>query len=190
MELDEAYDRIEELQFSLAGQELIDALRAESDALASGETGRAAFLNVRGEFLTMAGRHDEARSAYEEALIDGGPTVLHPLCGLLGVALAQGDESAAETLLTQLKLASRSDELDLDSYENTGEILEMSERYREALRWFNIPLRDADPEDPDPELIGVLNGHYRVRRILELPMDRFDEASVLVRETYQRRLRD
>lgn len=190
MDLDEAYDRINELQFSIHGQELIDALAEEAAALTPGATGRAAFLNVRAEFLTMDGQYNAAWSSYEDAITDGGPTVLHPLSGLLEVAVRRGDNDAAEGILVRLKEASRAGQLNHDTHEHIGEVLESAERYREALRWYNIPLRDEDPDDPDPRLIGVLNGHFRVRRALELPMDRFDEASVVVRAAYERRLRD
>jgi hypothetical protein len=60
-------------------------------------------------------------------------------------------------------------------HEYVGEALEMCGRLKDALRWFNTGLRlAAEDETPD---VGLLNGHYRVRRALGLPLDRYDLVS-------------
>jgi tetratricopeptide (TPR) repeat protein len=185
VDLDEAYDVIEDLQFSLSGDDLIEALSEHAEALARGEEGRAAFLNVRGEFLAMADRFDEARTAYREALDDGGPTVPHPQVGLLSVALATGDEQAQTEIHDALLRLSRADALDEASYEAIGETLELADHPRQALRWYNLALRGLDPDDIEALPIGVLNGRGRVRSKLGLPPDRYDEAAPLVRDNFR-----
>jgi hypothetical protein len=187
MDLEDAYDRIDELQSTLTGDALHQALADEAAALTPGEEGRAAFLNVLGEFLLMDGEVDGARTAYQQALDDSGPTILHPLAGLLDVAFTSADEDAKEAILAELTRLVRADELTIMTCEYVGEILEKVDELRLALRWFNIPLRDIEPDDVGDDLIGILNGHYRVRRLLDLPMDRFDEASDVVRARYRTR---
>jgi len=185
VDLDEAYDVIEDLEFSLSGDDLIEELAEHADALDPGEAGRAAFLNVRGDFLAMADRFDEARTAYREALDDGGPTILHPYIGLLSIALKTRDEPAHEAIHDALLRLSREDALNDPSYEAAGETLELAGHPRQALRWYNLALRDLDPDDIDALPIGALNGRERVRRTLGLPRDRFDEAAPLVRENFR-----
>jgi tetratricopeptide (TPR) repeat protein len=185
VDLDEAYDVIEDLQFSLSGEELIQALRDEADELAVGSEGRAAFLNVHGEFLAMDGRWDEARASYREALDDGGPTILHPLVGLLSIACRTGDDEAREQHQAALMELARQRVLTDPTYEATGETLELAGHPRAALRWYNLALGDLDPEDVDLLPIVALNGRGRVRRALGLPHDRFDEVAPLVRSSYR-----
>lgn len=185
MHLDDAYDRVEELQFNLKGEDLHEALAQEAAALQPGEEGRAAFLSVLGEFLLMHDEVDRARTAYEQARQDGGPTVIHPLAGLLEVAYRSGDSDAATSVLAELLSLVRADRLNWATGENVGEILEEADELRQALRWFNIPLRDVDPDDVSDELIGLVHGHYRVRRLLDLPMDRYDETSELLRAQFR-----
>jgi tetratricopeptide (TPR) repeat protein len=184
--LGDAYDVIEDIQFSLTGQELLDALRAEADALAAGTEGRAAFLNVHGEFLAMDDRWEEARASYLESLDDGGPTILHPLVGLLSIAVKTGDDAAREEYHAALLDLARKDALTDATYEATGETLELGGHLRAALRWYNLALRDLDPDDVESLPIGALNGHDRVRRALGLPHDRFDDVAPLVRANFRR----
>jgi tetratricopeptide (TPR) repeat protein len=185
MHLNDAYDRVEELVSTLTGEALQAALAEEAAVLAAGEEGRAAFLNVLGEFLGYDDKLDEARAAYQEARDDGGPTIIHPLAGLLDVAHRSGDVPAQQAALAELIRLARADELTIATYSNVGEILEEAGDLRQALRWFNIPLRDVDPDDVDDELIAVLNGHWRVRRLLGLPLDRFDEAGEELRAEFR-----
>jgi tetratricopeptide (TPR) repeat protein len=185
MDLDQAYDVIDDLQFSLSGDELLAALREQTDALDPGSEGRAAFLDVRGEFLARDERWDEARASYQEALDDGGPTAVHPFVGLLSIALATGDEEARDHCTAALLDLARQDLLDESSYEATGETFELAGHPRAALRWYNLALGDLDPEDVDLLPIGAINGRERVRRALELPNDRFDEAAPLVRANFR-----
>lgn len=185
VDLDEAYDVIEELQFSLSGDELIEALREQAGALAPGTEGRAAFLNVRGEFLAMAERWDEARASYQEALRDGGPTILHPLVGLLSIAVKTADDIAREESEAALLELARKDALTDATYAAAGETLDLAGHARAALRWYNLALRGLDPEDIDLLPIAALNGRERVRRTLGLPPDQFDDVGPVVRANFR-----
>ena len=178
---------IDDLQDRLSGAPLHAALREQAAALEPGEAGRAEFLCVLGELLEQDGLVDDARVAFEEALADGGATVLHPLSCLLSVELGLGHEEAATALLTELSARVRAGTLNEETCELVGEALEEHERFREALRWFNIPLRDLDPADLEDLPIGAVHGRFRVRRMLDLPWDRFDDASDAIRSEYLQR---
>lgn len=143
---------------------------------APGELGRAEFLSYLGDDLKLIGEFDEARQAYDEAIADGGRTVLEPHAGLLAVALAARDEATVTALLGLLMTKSRADELVVGDYEWIAEALEEAGRLREALRWFTIPLRDLQPGELTKLPIVCLNGRWRVRRSLGLPLDAYDDA--------------
>jgi tetratricopeptide (TPR) repeat protein len=143
---------------------------------APGDEGRAEILANLADELTTDGQLDEAETLYEDVIADGGRTVLDPHIGLLSVALERVDDARADELLALLLTRSRADQLVIGDYEWIGEILEDAGRLRAALRWFTIPLRDIQPGDIDlmPEL--ALDGRWRVRRELDLPVDAYDEA--------------
>ena len=191
MDRDELDAELEELEFSLTGQERLDAFRARADALSTGEFGRAEYLAYLAEFLQMDERWDEADAVYDEALEDGGSTILHPLCGKLTVAARRHDEKALQQLTATLWSRARSGELGELDHEHIGETLEHAGHLREALRWFTVPLSGFDPQE-DVDIIPVVcsNGRYRVRRALGLPHDRYDDAAELVREHATARHRD
>ena len=102
VDLDDVDDDLEELEFSLSGQARLDAVRARADAMPVGEPGRAEYLTSLAEFLAMEDRLDDAEAAYREALEDGGPTLLHPLGGLLSVSLQRADDTAVNELNSRL----------------------------------------------------------------------------------------
>nr|MCW2728070.1 hypothetical protein [Aeromicrobium sp.] len=144
--------------------------------LSPGEDGLAEVLTNLGDDLTMDGQLDEAEAAYQQAADDGGRTVLNPHVGLLDVALRRGDDTRADELLALLLTKSRADQLVVGDYEWIGESLEEAGRLRAALRWLTIPLRDIQPGDIDLMPVVCLNGRWRVRRALDLPVDAYDEA--------------
>ncbi|MBV9832162.1 MAG: hypothetical protein JOZ82_11270 [Marmoricola sp.] len=183
MDRDELDVDLEELEFSLTGQERLDAFRARADALSPGEFGRAEYLSYLAEFLEKADRLDDADAAYDEALEDGGSTMLHPLSGKLALAARRHDDAAVQQLTTRLWSRARSGELGEFDHQHIGETLEDAGHLREALRWFTVPLSGFDPEE-DVDFIPVAcsNGRYRVRRALGLPHDRYDDAAALVQE--------
>lgn len=168
---------------------LLDGIEAETDrarrrdehtrllaALGPGEDGRAEVLSRMAEDLMTDDRRDEARETYQAAVDDGGRTILDPRTGLLDIALADGDDARVDELLAQLMVRSRADELVVGDYEWIAESLEDSGRLRAALRWFTIPLRDIQPGDIDLMPVVCLDGRWRVRRALDLPVDAYDEA--------------
>ena len=141
-----------------------------------GDEGRAEVLMCRADELVDDDLLDEAEAAYGAAVEDGGRTVLDPQVGLLVVALQREDEARVDELLTRLIALSRADELVLGDYEWIAESLEDAGRLRAALRWFTIPLRDIQPGDLDLMPPLCLDGRWRVRRALGLPVDAYDEA--------------
>ncbi|MET0953193.1 MAG: hypothetical protein ABWX57_07885 [Aeromicrobium sp.] len=140
-----------------------------------GQEGRAETLARLAEELGALDRTDEARATYQQAIDDGGRTILDPLVGLLDLSL-QHQADDADDLLAQLLTRSRADQLVIGDYEWIAESLEEVGRLREALRWFTIPLRDIQPGDIDLMPIVCLDGRWRVRRALDLPVDAYDEA--------------
>ena len=144
--------------------------------LAPGEEGYAEVLASLADDLEGEGQLDEARDAYLAAIDDGGRTIMDPHVGLLTVELSAGDDTRVDELLTQLMGKSRTDELDIMDYEWIAESLEEAGRLKQALRWFTIPLRDIQPGAVDLLPIGCLNGRFRVRRALDLPVDAYDDA--------------
>ena len=128
---------------------------------------------------------EEARASYLEGLDDAGPTILHPLVGLLSIAVKTGDDAAREEHHAALLDLARKDVLTDATYEATGETLELGGHPRAALRWYNLALRHLDPDDIESLPIGALNGHDRVRRTLGLPHDCFDDVAPAVRANFR-----
>ncbi len=185
MDIDEVRDEADRITLSLEGAERRTAFRRLVDSLAPGETGRAEFACELADYLALDGQLDEARQAYRDAIADGGLTSLDPRTGLLSVELAAGDEEASAALLSELLAATRTGSLGAVNIEWVGDLLEEQGRLKEAHRWFTIPLRDVDPDDLDQLPPGCLNGRYRVRRALDLPVDRYDEAALEVQAFYR-----
>ncbi len=183
VDLDDVDDDLEELEFSLSGQARLDAVRARAEAMPVGEPGRAEYLTSLAEFLAMEDRLDDAEAVYREALDDGGPTLLHPLGGLMSVSLQRADDTAVNELNSRLWQLARADQLSDSDYESVADVLEFHGRLREAMRWYTVPLRHLDPEE-DIDLMPIVasNGRERVRKALGLPPDRYDEAAPRVRE--------
>ncbi|AXT85148.1 hypothetical protein C6I20_08095 [Aeromicrobium sp. A1-2] len=154
----------------------LDAYRELLADLSPGDEGWAEVQMCLADDLLTDGHVDDARTAYQLALEDGGRTVLAPETGLLVVALTEGDSAQVDELLALLLTRSRAEGLVVGDYAWIGESLEESGRLRAALRWFTIPLRDIQPGDIDLMPIVCLTGRWRVRRALDLPVDAYDEA--------------
>jgi hypothetical protein len=142
------------------------------------QAGRAEALMLRGDQLLEAGDLDGAHRAYSDALDDGGKTVLNPRTGLLAVALERGEDPAG--LLADLMALSRCDDLVIGDYVWIAESLEAAGHLKQAMRWFTIPLRDIQPGDVDIMPPACVEGRFRVRRALELPIDAYDESHELL----------
>lgn len=154
----------------------LDEFRQLLTSFSPGQEGRAEVLTYLADDLLRDGQLDEAQAMYQEAIDDGGRTILEPHVGLLDVALAKGDGSAADQLLQLLIDKSRANQLVVGDYEWIGDSLEEYGRLRDALRWFTIPLADIQPGHVEMMPILSLNGRWRVRRALGLPLDAYDDA--------------
>lgn len=145
-------------------------------ALAPGSPGRAAWLSHAGEAWELARDPGRARACFEAAITDGGDTYLDPRAQLLGIALDLGETARAEDLLAELDQAvGDGGQQGEFVHETVGEALEMHGRLEEALRWYTAGLTASEGESPDGPDIGCLNGRFRVRRALGMPMDKYDE---------------
>ena len=181
MDLDEAHDIADEIEFGLHGEAKIREYRRMLDGLQRGETGRAVFLGHLGEHLAQAGRTAEARAVFHEQIADGGDDTLDARLGLFTLEVIE-DPEAADALLAELLAAARAGELGVGDREWIGESLEEAGRLREAARWYTMVLRDVDPSDVEALPVSALEARYRVRRALDLPRDRYDDARDLTRE--------
>lgn len=180
---DEILDEVEDLHW-MPHPERAQLFEERAHALAPGAPGRAAWLSHAGEAWELAEDLDRARACYEAAVADGGDAYLDPRAELLGVVLRLGEKDRAEELLTQLREAVRDGHHGRFLHESVGEALELNGRLEEALRWFSAGLTLSERDTPDDPDIGCLNGRYRVRRALGLPMDRYDELSEERRRDY------
>jgi tetratricopeptide (TPR) repeat protein len=176
MDWDELGEAIDEIAAMPSRRARLATYEQLLGTLAPGEEGHAEVLSCMADDLVDEGRLDDAESAYQRALDDGGRTVLQPRAGLLAVALARGDDARVDELLAELISLSRTEQLVIGDYEWIAESLEDAGRLRAALRWFTIPLRDIQPGDLDLMPPLCLDGRWRVRRALDLPVDAYDEA--------------
>lgn len=169
-------DELEEIGATPDSAHRIGEYRRILGGLAPGQEGWAEVSMCLAEDLRGEGELDEARTTYQQAIDDGGRTVLDPHAGLLGAELDAGDDARVDEILALLLARSRADELVVGDYEWIAETLEEAGRLRQALRWFTIPLRDLQPASYEQMPLVALNGRWRVRRALELPIDAYDDA--------------
>lgn len=167
-------DEVEELSARVPGATLARVLEERAHALERDTPGRAAWLAHAGERWELLGDLAQARRCYEEAVADGGGAYLDPRASLANVLFDLGEDARAEEIVDELWRETRAGGGDELLLERVGEVLELHGRLEGALRWFNTALTRVDPDDPEGVDIGCLNGHYRVRRALGLPLDRFD----------------
>lgn len=146
-------------------------------ALAPGEPGRAAWLAHAGEAWETTGLLEPARTCYEQAIDDGGPTYLDPRAMLVGVLLRLGETDRADALAAELRRDVRAGRAGRAVHGLVGEAFEGADRLRDALAWFDAGLTHHARLDPDEPEMVCLHGHYRVRRALGLPLDRYDLIS-------------
>ncbi len=172
-DFDDIRDQIEEWEWQLDGEDFEATLVDKFDSLAPGDPGRAELLYSVGERW----EGDDPQRAlpwFERAVAEPGQVTLDPRGGVLNCLLALGRDTDADELERQLRRASAAGEWRGAFHDHVGEVLELAGRTRQALRWFNMGLRDFDLDDPDVDDLGCLNGRYRVRRGLDLPYDLLD----------------
>lgn len=176
MEVEEFEDRIDEIEFGLYPDKA-DRLFALAHEVPVGFPSRASALLASGEHHLYGRRFDEARVCFELAQADGGAGPAGPKARLLSIALDEDADDVAQGLLRELLDHFRRDELDAELCDYIGESLEEKERFREATRWFSLPLADVEPdEELTQEERWCLYGRHRARRALGLPIDRFDDV--------------
>ncbi|MFI5428230.1 hypothetical protein [Aeromicrobium sp. UC242_57] len=176
MYLDGISDELDAISGAPDAEYRIATYRRKLAEFPAGHAERAEYLTYLADDLTAKGDLEEARETYEAAIADGGKTTLNPRSGMLTVALRSGDEAWITEMLDTLMQLSRKDGLVIGDYGWIGEALEESGRFREALRWFTIPLRDLQPGHVDRLPLICLNGRYRTRRELGMPLDAYDDA--------------
>ncbi len=171
---DEILDEVEELATRMPSEELARLLEERAHALAPGSPGRAAWLCYAGERWEMVDDFSRARACFEEAVADGGETFLDPRADLANALLELGETARADELVAALQRDAEAGKAGDFLHERVGEILELHGRPDEAMEWFDGGLRHAQTGDPGAIDLGCLNGRFRVRRQLDLPLDRLD----------------
>lgn len=171
--LDRISDEVDELADRHPRRVLAQVLEDHAQTLPAGHVERAAWLTHAGEHWELARDLARARTCFEQAVEDGGPCWVDARALLLTVLLEVGESALADELLDELRHDAATASMRGPLHEYVGESLELAGRLEEALRWFNAGLirGQQDTEEGD---VGCLNGHYRVRRQLGLPHDRYD----------------
>lgn len=167
---------IEEWDVTLDADGRLPLLDDLLEQLPAGAPGRTAALTYRGEVLQILDRMDEAVAGFELAADEGGTSFIDPRALLLDALFKLGRDADAETLLTELRAASAAGDVRGALHAWVGDCLEDRGDLKRAHRWFNLGLRDLDPEldEPDRDEQDCLTGRLRVREALALPKDRFD----------------
>lgn len=174
-------DEVEDLRAQVEWSQRTDkaeALESLAMGLATGEHGRATFLTAAAEHWILRGELGRARALLAEAatLPPEGPLAVAAV--QLGIAVAAEDEAETRRLLDGLLVDFRADRVTSSTCHYVGEVLESAGDLRAAHRWLTLPLSNVDP---DEELAAVeelcVEGRARVRRLLGLPVDRFDRAA-------------
>lgn len=167
-------DQIEEWEWQLDDEDYHAALLEKFESLAPGDPGRAELLYCIGERRLMRDDPAGALPWFERAVMEPGEVTIDPRSGVLQCLLELDRSADAETLERELRKASADGDWRGAFHEFVGEVLELSGRPRQGLRWFNMGVRDLDRDDPLTAEISCLYGRYRVRRALDLPRDSLD----------------
>lgn len=186
-ELDDVRDEIDEIELGLdtsaAKIEALDRLSARS---VPGTRQWAELVVTASEHRLMQRDFATAIAHLHEVHQSGIATDPSVEAHLLCAYLQAGDEARASELDQALRKRSREGTLGSD-YAFVGETYEVAGDLRQALRWFSMAVRDVDPEDVDVHDSISLNGRFRVRRLLGLPEDAYDSATLELREIQRAR---
>lgn len=188
--LDDILDEVEALQNQLPRAQLAPLFEERARGLAPGAPGRAAWLTHAAEQWELSGDPARAKACYEQAAQDGGETYIDPRAEMLGVLFQLGETSRVDELLAELRRDLRAGWEGRYVHAMVGESLEENGRLEEALRWFSAGLTRSEREDPENSDITCLNGRFRVRRELGLPMDRYDHLCEERRREYAAELEE
>ncbi len=172
--LEQILGEVEDLGSVMPRQALAELLERRGHDLDPGTPGRAAWLCHAAESWELANQPRRARSCYEEAIHDGGPTWIDPRATLIGVLLDLDEDAQADGLAAAIRRDLAQGPPQGPVFEYVGESLETHERPEDALRWYDAGLGYATRNDPGRVELGCLNGRYRIRRHLGLPHDRWD----------------
>jgi hypothetical protein len=183
---DEMLDLLEEWQVTLDDDEFEATVRKQIDSLAPGAPGRAQLLYSLGSQCLRLEDRDGALVWFERAAEEPGEVIIDPRRGTLQGLLEDGRNEEADALERELRRSSAAGDYRGFFHEPIAVTLEMNGRQKAALRWFSIGVLALDPDDPTAEEIGCLNGRYRIRRSLDLPMDQLDLIADEVNETHYR----
>jgi tetratricopeptide (TPR) repeat protein len=173
---DEIEELIDEWEMTLGAAQRLPRVDELLGTLPPGSPGRTSVLSYRGEVLRMLDRDDEAVTAFELAVAEGGTDTIDPRALLLDALFRLGRDAEAEALLEGLRAASAADDVRGSLYNWIGDLLAERGDLNRAHRWFNLGIRDLDPslDVPDHDEEECLLGRRRVREQLGLPPDRFD----------------
>ncbi|EWM14281.1 hypothetical protein [Kutzneria sp. 744] len=139
---------------------------------------RAQYLVEAAEGWAAAGCPQRAGELFAAAIEDGGPVVGDARSYYAGFLFDTGCPERALHALAQLTSSD-----DPFAYVCAGEVLEEAGDLDGALRWFTNGLRrfyrDFGPPDAvdDATLMQLLTNRQRVRRLLELPPDSWDDIA-------------
>jgi hypothetical protein len=139
---------------------------------------RAQYLVEAAESWAAAGCPDRAGALFERALADGGPVVGDARTYYAGFLFDTGCPERALRTLAELRGSD-----DPFAFVSAGEVMEEAADLDGALSWFTNGLRrfyrDFGPRDAvqDPTLMQLLTNRQRVRRLLELPPDSWDDIA-------------
>lgn len=192
-DLDGVLDEIDDLRYGsgLGHQDLLAELEARVDALQPGCVGRAQYWSAAAEACTMAGEPARAVPFLEQAVADGGETVINARAALIGALLEAGQCDRVDGLLGELLGDVRAGRASGVVHEYVAEELEHAGRLKEALRWFGMSVKHLDDPDVVSSLefedltlaeIGSLAGRARVRKALGMVPDFLDDLSAEFRD--------
>ena len=141
------------------------------------EVSPASLLANAGEQLNRIGDHDAALEVFRRAVGAEGHVPPDVRCYLHHELLAVGDVTGARRLADELR---RERPADGDVYLFVGESYELAGDLREAHRWMTMGLLRmlGRAEQGEDLAVGgaadLVRTRYRVRRVLDLPMDEYD----------------
>lgn len=170
-------DHIDELFQELTISGAGPTLETLARDLPDGASGRAEYLTAAGESYLQAERLEDAKRCVQDAIADGGETVLLREAMLINILLTEGDDNGADEISTALRRRAR-DLSGLD-IEQIAEAYELADRPEQAHRWYTLALRPYEPAEiaHDVRASHAAISRRRVRRQLGLPEDRFDAAA-------------